>query len=200
MTGVTVWTRRSSGHWAGVRRPSSYTDWTRQSGGIATTNGGGGPSRSTIPRSAPTTRRSTATDRERRPARVPRRSSRPDPTPADMPGPVLVTGAAGFAGGHLLDRLSRQSIPVVAWQRPGGAPSDRADRSPSRVGVRSTGRPSLPQRIRRVHAANRLAPAGADLVGAHPSPPCARSASSRTHDFRRAFPCPTRNSGCPCRW
>lgn len=51
-----------------------------------------------------------------------------------MPGPVLVTGAAGFAGGHLLDRLSRQSIPVVAWQRPGGAPSDRADRSASQPG------------------------------------------------------------------
>ena len=43
-----------------------------------------------------------------------------------MAGPVLVTGAAGFAGGHLLDLLSRDRDPalgghLVAWHRPGGA-------------------------------------------------------------------------------
>jgi GDP-4-dehydro-6-deoxy-D-mannose reductase len=32
---------------------------------------------------------------------------------------VLVTGAAGFAGSHLLDVLERDSRLVVAWQRPG---------------------------------------------------------------------------------
>jgi GDP-4-dehydro-6-deoxy-D-mannose reductase len=40
-------------------------------------------------------------------------------------GPVLVTGAAGFAGGHLLELLSREpdpdAGPLVAWHRPGGA-------------------------------------------------------------------------------
>jgi GDP-4-dehydro-6-deoxy-D-mannose reductase len=36
-----------------------------------------------------------------------------------VPGPILVTGAAGFAGGHLLDLLaSRGDAEIVAWQRP----------------------------------------------------------------------------------
>jgi GDP-4-dehydro-6-deoxy-D-mannose reductase len=35
---------------------------------------------------------------------------------------VLVTGAAGFAGTHLLDLLSREPHELVAWHRPGGAP------------------------------------------------------------------------------
>jgi GDP-4-dehydro-6-deoxy-D-mannose reductase len=45
-----------------------------------------------------------------------------------MAGPVLVTGAAGFAGSHLLDLLSRDRDAalaghLVAWHRPGGAAS-----------------------------------------------------------------------------
>jgi GDP-4-dehydro-6-deoxy-D-mannose reductase len=35
---------------------------------------------------------------------------------------ILVTGAAGFAGSHLLDLLSSTGADVVAWHRPGGAP------------------------------------------------------------------------------
>lgn len=39
---------------------------------------------------------------------------------------VLVTGAAGFAGSHLLDLLQRQPVRVVAWRRPGiGADVER---------------------------------------------------------------------------
>jgi GDP-4-dehydro-6-deoxy-D-mannose reductase len=39
--------------------------------------------------------------------------------------PTLVTGAAGFAGGHLLDRLA-DAGPIVGWCRPGGrTPSAR---------------------------------------------------------------------------
>ena len=34
-----------------------------------------------------------------------------------MDRPTLVTGAAGFAGSHLLDLLARQPVPVVAWTR-----------------------------------------------------------------------------------
>jgi len=34
---------------------------------------------------------------------------------------ILVTGASGFAGSHLLDRLAGRS-PLVAWARPGGRP------------------------------------------------------------------------------
>jgi GDP-4-dehydro-6-deoxy-D-mannose reductase len=33
-------------------------------------------------------------------------------------GPILVTGAAGFAGGHLLDLLLPQGLDIEAWRRP----------------------------------------------------------------------------------
>jgi GDP-4-dehydro-6-deoxy-D-mannose reductase len=36
-----------------------------------------------------------------------------------VPGPVLITGAAGFAGSHLLDLLEPGERPLVAWRRPG---------------------------------------------------------------------------------
>jgi GDP-4-dehydro-6-deoxy-D-mannose reductase len=36
---------------------------------------------------------------------------------------ILVTGATGFAGGHLLDRLADRA-PLIAWYRPGGQPPD----------------------------------------------------------------------------
>ena len=36
---------------------------------------------------------------------------------------ILVTGAAGFAGSHLLDLLSRDGVDVVAWHRPGTSPT-----------------------------------------------------------------------------
>jgi GDP-4-dehydro-6-deoxy-D-mannose reductase len=36
-----------------------------------------------------------------------------------LDAPVLVTGAAGFAGSHLLDLLEPGGRPVVAWRRPG---------------------------------------------------------------------------------
>lgn len=39
-----------------------------------------------------------------------------------MMRPTLVTGAAGFAGGHLLDLLAAGDESVVAWHRPGSAP------------------------------------------------------------------------------
>jgi GDP-4-dehydro-6-deoxy-D-mannose reductase len=38
-------------------------------------------------------------------------------------GTTVVTGATGFAGSHLLDRLSDHA-PLVAWHRPGGTPPD----------------------------------------------------------------------------
>jgi GDP-4-dehydro-6-deoxy-D-mannose reductase len=39
-----------------------------------------------------------------------------------MSSAILVTGAAGFAGSHLLDLLSRTGAEIVAWHRTGGAP------------------------------------------------------------------------------
>jgi GDP-4-dehydro-6-deoxy-D-mannose reductase len=35
---------------------------------------------------------------------------------------ILVTGAAGFAGSHLLDLLAGGNADIVAWHRPGGRP------------------------------------------------------------------------------
>jgi GDP-4-dehydro-6-deoxy-D-mannose reductase len=39
-----------------------------------------------------------------------------------MSSDVLVTGAAGFAGSHLIDLLVRSGVSPVAWHRPGGSP------------------------------------------------------------------------------
>ena len=39
-----------------------------------------------------------------------------------MSSAILVTGAAGFAGSHLVDLLAGTGANVVAWHRPGGAP------------------------------------------------------------------------------
>jgi GDP-4-dehydro-6-deoxy-D-mannose reductase len=39
-----------------------------------------------------------------------------------MSSQILVTGAAGFAGSHLVDLLVADGADVVAWHRPGGAP------------------------------------------------------------------------------
>jgi GDP-4-dehydro-6-deoxy-D-mannose reductase len=44
-----------------------------------------------------------------------------------MERPVLVTGAAGFAGSHLLDLLCAAQAPLVAWHRPGDGRARRAD-------------------------------------------------------------------------
>ena len=40
-----------------------------------------------------------------------------------LEGTTLITGATGFAGGHLLDKLADHA-PVIAWYRPGGQPPD----------------------------------------------------------------------------
>jgi GDP-4-dehydro-6-deoxy-D-mannose reductase len=66
-----------------------------------------------------------------------------------MSRPTLITGAAGFAGSHLLDLLSEQDADVVAWHRPGRPhpattarvrwqPVDMLDRAAVRDGVRTT--------------------------------------------------------------
>ncbi len=44
-----------------------------------------------------------------------------------MTSPVLVTGAAGFVGSHLLDLLGQDHAEIVAWQRPGTEPLVRGE-------------------------------------------------------------------------
>jgi GDP-4-dehydro-6-deoxy-D-mannose reductase len=39
-----------------------------------------------------------------------------------MSSEILVTGAAGFAGSHLIDLLAGSGAAVLAWHRPGGSP------------------------------------------------------------------------------
>lgn len=44
-----------------------------------------------------------------------------------MASPVLVTGAAGFVGSHLLELLGHDRVEIVAWQRPGTEPLVRGE-------------------------------------------------------------------------
>jgi GDP-4-dehydro-6-deoxy-D-mannose reductase len=46
-----------------------------------------------------------------------------------MSSEILVTGAAGFAGSHLVDRLTGDGADLVAWHRPGGAPARTVPRT-----------------------------------------------------------------------
>jgi GDP-4-dehydro-6-deoxy-D-mannose reductase len=39
-----------------------------------------------------------------------------------MSNDILITGAAGFAGSHLIDLLAGSGADIVAWHRPGGSP------------------------------------------------------------------------------
>ena len=58
---------------------------------------------------------------QRRDERRPALTRDPGTDARAMSSVVLVTGAAGFAGSHLVDRLRDAGGPVVGWHRPGGA-------------------------------------------------------------------------------
>src|SRR5262245_39724819 len=85
-----------------------------------------------------------------------------------MASPILVTGAAGFAGSHLLellvaDRAGDSNGEVVGWHRPGKTP-------PAIAGVRWDGvdlldRPAVAEAIRRHQPAAVYHCAGAAHVG-----------------------------------
>src|SRR5688500_8163277 len=99
MTAATASTPPSCAGSAGSRRRYSRTACARPSAGTSRTSGGGARSRSAIPPSRPTTRRNT--------------SIAADP----VAGPVLVTGAGGFAGSHLIELLSASGLTPVGWVR-----------------------------------------------------------------------------------
>jgi GDP-4-dehydro-6-deoxy-D-mannose reductase len=44
-----------------------------------------------------------------------------------MTAPILVTGAAGVVGGHLLDALTLESTPIVGWHHPKALPAVHLD-------------------------------------------------------------------------
>ena len=79
-----------------------------------------------------------------------------------MATPILVTGAAGFAGSHLLDRLTADR-PVVAWHRNGAPPSSGAHVAWQKVDVLD--RISVADAIARVRPTTVYHCAGAAHVG-----------------------------------
>jgi GDP-4-dehydro-6-deoxy-D-mannose reductase len=81
-----------------------------------------------------------------------------------MQRPTLVTGAAGFAGSHLLDALSEQNTPVVAWRRAEGA-SERAATGVEWESVDLLDRSRVRESIRRLKPARVYHCAGAAHVG-----------------------------------
>jgi GDP-4-dehydro-6-deoxy-D-mannose reductase len=79
-------------------------------------------------------------------------------------GPTIVTGATGFAGRHLLDRLAGVAG-LEAWHRPNGRPPDSARRSAWR-GVDLTDRASVEAAIRESRPTRVYHLAGAPNVAA----------------------------------
>lgn len=80
-------------------------------------------------------------------------------------GPVLVTGAAGFAGSHLLDLLASRGIAdVVAWHRPTTTPQRPIPRT-RWDGVDLLDRTAVAEAIRRAQPAAIYHLAGAAHVG-----------------------------------
>jgi GDP-4-dehydro-6-deoxy-D-mannose reductase len=78
-------------------------------------------------------------------------------------GPILVTGAAGFAGSHLVELLAADSTDLVAWQRHDGPPP-----TPARArweAVELLDRRAVEQGIARVRPAVVYHCAGAAHVG-----------------------------------
>ncbi len=79
---------------------------------------------------------------------------------------VLITGAAGFAGGHLLDLLLQDEVRVAAWRRPGvGAPVQAAYPTAAWEEIELLDRDTVRARIRDLAPAVVYHLAGAPHVG-----------------------------------
>src|SRR5512139_2614234 len=113
MTAGTPSTRRNCARSGGTPGICSPTASPPRSSGTRPARGGGSRSSTRTRPTRPTTRRSTPPGRRR--SRSPARSASPmSHTPT-----ILVTGAAGFAGSHLLDALRLDGARVVALRKPG---------------------------------------------------------------------------------
>src|SRR4029453_6869205 len=83
---------------------------------------------SATPRCRPFRRTTASSSRSRWPASgISRRSTAPSAA-CRAESMILVTGAGGFAGSHLLDLLVTSGADIVAWHRPGTAPRRENDR------------------------------------------------------------------------
>src|SRR5258708_30381678 len=100
-----------------------------------------------------------------------------------MPSTILVTGAAGFAGSHLLDLLASEQASVVAWHRPGRTPP--AAPPPVRwEAIDLLDRAAVRQAIERVQPAAVYHCAAAELIGPTLAPaatPLAVNARATNH-------------------
>jgi GDP-4-dehydro-6-deoxy-D-mannose reductase len=81
-----------------------------------------------------------------------------------MSRPTLVTGAAGFAGSHVLDLIAVPGVDIVAWHRPGGA-SPATDGSVRWQAVDMLDRDSVREAIRAMQPRAVYHCAGAAHVG-----------------------------------
>jgi len=108
---------------------------------------------------------------------------------------MLVTGATGFAGSHLLDRLTDRAR-VAGWHRPGGRPPDRA-RTMDWHAVDLLDPVAVRENLDRVGPTHIYHLAGAPLVGAswQNVVPQLRANALGTHHLIEAV----RRAGRPCR-
>jgi GDP-4-dehydro-6-deoxy-D-mannose reductase len=112
-----------------------------------------------------------------------------------MSGATLVTGATGFVGGHLLDRLAGTG-PVAAWYRPDGRPPD-LDRDVDWLAVDLLDRPAVSRALDEVSPARIYHVAGAPQVDTswHNVVPHLRANALATHHLLDAV----RELDRPCR-
>src|SRR5437867_1771515 len=113
-----------------------------------------------------------------------------------MPSSILVTGATGFVGSHLLDRLLTGTTPVSGWYRPGGRPPDRS-RAIDWYPVDLLDRAAVRDNIDRVQPTQVYHLGGAPIVGGSAGSlvPQLRTNAIGTHHVLEAV----RRSNVPCR-
>jgi GDP-4-dehydro-6-deoxy-D-mannose reductase len=81
-------------------------------------------------------------------------------------GPILVTGAAGFVGSHLLDLLRPRGLPIEAWMRPDAPPLPTLDASGvTWTAIELLDRPSVQARLSSLRPRTIFHLAGAAHVG-----------------------------------